>query len=184
MHGNPYTSGYKRVGYKPLVRVYDSSPSSSYFRPYNSARLDLSAIPLHPDTSRQFYASQFHSHWTPQNLEHFSQFHTSRPNLHFRTNELIRQFNHFYNSIGLIYNNFNNIRNGPVIILAKSKEDLTKLVAIFVEQGLHTLCKCSSLYINNNILIDWSMSTQGQIRSIHMTQTCLLKMVENDGLQM
>lgn len=145
MYGNPYTSGYKRVGYRPLV--YDSSPSSSYFIPYNSAHLDLSGIRLNPDIPRQFYASQFHPHWKPQNLKHFSHIHTSRLYPPFRTNDLIRQFNHFYNSIGRIYDNFNNIRNGPVTVLVKSKEDPTKLVAIFVEQGLQTLGKCSSLYI-------------------------------------
>jgi hypothetical protein len=145
VHSNPYTSGYKRVGYRP--HVYDSFPSSSYFRPSNAAHFDLSALRLNPDMPRQFYASQFHPHWIPQNLEYFSQFHTSRLYPHFRTNNLIRQFNHLYSSIRKLYNNFNNIHNGPVTVLVRSKEDPTKLVAIFVEQGLQTLGKCSSLYV-------------------------------------
>jgi hypothetical protein len=143
VYGNPYTSGYNHVGYRPIV--YGNSPFSSNFRPYNSAYLDSTGrrwnIPI------QFYASQFHPHLTPQNLEHFTQFHTSQLYPHFIPNDLMRQFNHFYNFIERTYNNLNNIRNGPVTVLVQSTEDPTKLVATFVENGLQTLGKCSSLYI-------------------------------------
>lgn len=115
---NPYIYGHNRLVYEPLI-----SPPLSYFRPYNSP------------------------HWKTQNLEYFTQFHTSRLYPYYRANDLIQQFTPFYNSlIGKVhsYNNLNNVRNGPVTVLVQSKEDPNKLVAIFVQHGLENLGKYST----------------------------------------
>jgi hypothetical protein len=114
---NPYTSGHGSLGYAPII-----SPPLSYFRPYNSP------------------------YWRPQNLESFAQFHTSPLYPHYRVNDLIQQFNPFYNSLIRtinLYNNLNNVRNGPVTVLVQSREDPDKLVAILVPHGLENLGKYS-----------------------------------------
>jgi hypothetical protein len=140
-NGNHYTHVYKPLPYQPLA--YSNFPSvASYFRPYNSAYLDPYNFHLSPIITKQVYASLIYPRLRIQNLDYFSQFHTSRLHPHFWLNGLAQQFNPFYNSlIGRIYSNLRNIQNGPVTILVKSKEDPTKLVAIYVEKGLQTLGK-------------------------------------------
>lgn len=132
VYANPYTTSYNPV--------YGKSPSlSQYFRPYNQEYFNLYDLNLNSGILKQLYPRL-----RTQYLNHFSRLQTSRLGLYplLNVNGLVQQFNPSYNSlISKIYNNFKNIRNGPVTVFVQSKEDPTKLDAIVIQQGLETLGK-------------------------------------------
>ncbi|KDR10091.1 uncharacterized protein LOC110838280 [Zootermopsis nevadensis] len=132
VYASPYTTSYNPV--------YSRSPSlSQYFRPYNQEYFNFYDLILNSGILKQLYPRL-----RTQYLNHFSRLQTSRLGLYplLNVNGLVQQFNPSYNSlISKIYNNFKNIRNGPVTVFVQSKEDPTKLDAIVIQQGLETLGK-------------------------------------------